>query len=253
MRNITVRKKAEQQLMESQNKLQELVKQKDTFFNIIAHDLRSPISGFMDLTEDLCLNYNQLTLNQMKESIDALNKSSSQIYDMLNNLLQWSKSQTGNLKIKKEVFDIKKIVGNSAEIFSIKSKNKNIKIINEIPDGTFVYADKSMIGTVVQNLLSNALKFTDKNGKVQLRSKTADTEVTIYVKDNGIGIDEGQISTLFSITGQYIQEGTSGETGTGLGLLIAKEFIEKNNGTIDVISKKGEGTTFYFTLPVSSK
>jgi len=250
MRDITSRKESEMKLKESEEQLKDMIKQKDSFVNLIAHDLRSPISGFMELTKDLKANYSNLSLNEMKEAIAAMNRSSTQLHDMLDNLLQWSRSQAGGIKVKKEMFSINKLIMNTIELYSLKINNKRLNVINEVNEDILVYADKSMISTVVQNLINNAIKFTNDNGEICFSSKILDETLCLSIKDNGIGIDEEHINTLFNISGQYLQQGTRGEPGSGLGLLLCKEFVEKNNGQIYVESKKDNGTEFTICLPI---
>ena len=249
MRDITSRKENEIKLKESEDKLKQLVKQKDSLINLIAHDLKSPISGFMELTKDIHNNYSTLSLNEMKQAIAALNKSSTKIYNMLDNLLQWSRSQAGSIEVKPQTFNISELINNTTDLYSIKISNKRLNVINEVGESVLAYADKAMIGTVIQNLLNNAIKFTHDDGEISFSSDCVEDTQCIRIKDNGIGIPEEHLDSLFRITGQYLQQGTRGETSSGLGLIVCKEFLKKNNGQISVVSRKDIGTEFIINLP----
>ncbi|MDA3953013.1 MAG: ATP-binding protein [Bacteroidales bacterium] len=226
---------------------------KDKFFSIIAHDLRNPIAGFLNLTEILSNNFEVFSEQESKEFIDVMNQASKQLYNLLENLLQWSKSKTNSLTHEPKSISVKKMVENTIDSLMINIESKNIRISNNVDEKLAAFVDENMITTVIRNLISNAIKFSHPKGKITLRSVQKDDLIELSVIDNGFGIKKEDQNKLFKIDQNVSTLGTSEERGTGLGLILCKEFVEKNNGTIWIESELNKGSAFIFTLPLSDK
>ncbi|HAN18607.1 MAG: hypothetical protein A2X13_13735 [Bacteroidetes bacterium GWC2_33_15] len=229
-------------------KLHELNASKDKFFSIIAHDLRNPIAGFLNLTEILSENFSTFSEKESQEFIDVMNQASKQLYNLLENLLQWSRSQTGSVPFEPKYIALKKIIENTIDLLMMNIENKKLKIYIKIDDQCTVFADENMITTVLRNLISNAIKFSNPEGAITIRAELKDKEVEISVIDNGIGMKQEDKEKLFRIDVHHTTPGTSDEKGTGLGLILCKEFVERNGGKIWVESDLNKGSAFKFTL-----
>lgn len=238
-----------EQLIRSEQKLKEINASKDKFFSIIAHDLKSPFLSLMGYSEILSNEYDSLTEEEKKESISSIFRLSNNSYKLLENLLQWSRMQIGKIEFIPEPFNLLYELTPALLLLSQTAKNKNITIQNDIGRKTFVTADKNMINTIVRNLVSNAIKFCNKGGKIIISSKDLENFVEISVIDNGVGIDVSQIKDLFNIDKNMSTKGTANESGTGLGLLLCKEMVEKHGGTLNVRSELQKGSEFKFTIP----
>lgn len=249
MRDITQRKMYEQQLRESEERLKELNAAKDKFFNIIAHDLRAPISGLISMTKTLIESSDILSQDETKELLKELLDYAEQSYNLLENLLQWSRSQTGTVPFKPEETDLYEIALSSVVINEPNARQKNIKITNLVPKDSITFVDRNMITTVIRNLISNSIKFTNPGGEIQIRLKDNPEDFEIIVSDNGIGMDSEKLAKLFKIGESVSTPGTAKEKGSGLGLILVKEFVEKNGGNIRVESEVGKGTSFFIKLP----
>lgn len=221
---------------------------KNKFFRIIAHDLRNPISTFVNATGSILLVFDTLGKEKTKQFIVELNKLSQTTYNLLENLLDWSSCQMGEIPFKPVVIDLKLVFDENIELITPRLQAKEIKLLNQIPESCFVFGDENMIKTVVRNLLSNAVKFTPNKGKIELFTIESNDTISAYVKDSGIGIKNDDLLRLFRIDQHHTTLGTSNEKGSGLGLMLCKEFIEKNNGEIFVESTFGSGSTFAFRL-----
>jgi signal transduction histidine kinase len=169
----------------------------------------------------------------------------------MENLLEWARIQTGKIKYQPVLLELKSIIEDTLSIFDQSIKNKNLTIIDEVIAGTKIYCDKSITETILRNLISNAVKFTNKSGSITISSDQNDESVLIKIKDSGVGMDEKKLRDIFRIDVNTSTKGTAMESGTGLGLIISKEFVEKQGGKIWVESRKNEGTTFYFTVKQS--
>ena len=232
--------------------LKELNATKDKFFGIIAHDLKNPLSSLIGASE-LLINYvNQLDKDNILNISMLLHGSAQQGYALLENLLEWSMTQTGKLEFSTQKMIMNEIIKDSISIFKTQATNKNVDLQCKINGILEAEIDKNLISSVLRNLLSNAIKFTPKNGKVVIHAHKVLDNVEISVKDSGIGIPEDIGNKIFRIDVKYTREGTEQEKGTGLGLLLCKEFIEKHGGKIWVESKLGEGSEFKFTIPLKS-
>jgi len=256
LRDVTERKKQEAQLQELIQKLESLNQElknsnaaKDKFFSIIAHDLRSPFSSLLSFSEFLYQDIEELSKDEIKSFAENINEAAKTVFSLLENLLQWSRIQIGTISFNPKYFPIHNTASKVINLLLHNAAIKNIEIVNKINNEHIVYADEDMIFSVLQNLLSNAIKFTDEKGKIIFSSEEKDGMIEITISDTGIGMDESDIEKLFRIDIPFTKSGTKNEKGSGLGLILCKEMIEKNGGRIWVKSKPGEGTTFTFSLP----
>jgi len=242
-------KKLSIKLEKSEEDLIEINANKDRFFTIVAHDLKSPFNGLLGITEVLDKHYDEFSSEKIKQMILLMKESSANIFALLEDLLQWAQIQTGRMKYKFENFDIfikgEKVI----ELLNTRAKSKNILIENKIKEGTFVTADVHATETILRNLISNAIKFTEHGGLVKVEAENRVDQIAVSVSDNGVGMNDSVQKKLFKITEKVIGVGTDKEHGTGIGLIICKELIEKNYGRIWVESELGKGSKFIFTLP----
>lgn len=243
--NTNLEKKVEQRTLE----LKELNATKDKFFSIIAHDLKNPFNTLMGFTELLLENISDYSEEKLEEFIGILYDTSKQSYNLLENLLEWSRSQTGRLDMAPEMISIHEIFDENVDLLSNHATKKGISLFNKIDPDAIAFADPNMIGTVVRNLIANAIKYTKDKGAITCSSNITSDMIEVTVTDTGIGIKPENLDKLFRIDVNYSTSGTDDETGTGLGLILCKEFITKNGGEIRVESKFGEGSTFIFSLP----
>ena len=239
------------ELAELNLKLEETNKNKDKFFSIVAHDLRSPFTGLLGFSEILSTEIETLTTDQIKNYVDYLSQSLKNVFRLLENLLDWSRVQTGQIKFVPENFNLEELVKRIVGIFQINASEKKINIEICVLSGLKVFADEDMVDITIRNLLSNAIKFTRPGGNIGIQTFQNDGMIEITISDNGIGIQPENLEKLFRINENISTQGTAKEKGTGLGLLLCKEFIEKNGGNIEVESIINKGSIFKFTLPVS--
>jgi len=230
-------------------KLKEASETKDKFFSIVAHDLKSPFNALLVLTNLLIDDYDTFTEDERKQFIRQIKASSENTFSLLQNLLDWASTQMGKTMVVPENIDISKILQEAITLLTPTAKNKKIRIISNIPENTIAWGDKNMVSTVILNLVSNAIKFTPIDGQIEINSSVSNHHLEVLVADTGVGISPKNIEKLFRPDQKIQTVGTAKETGTGLGLILCKEFIEKNNGKIWVTSKLSEGSQFYFTLP----
>jgi len=234
--------------IKSEHKLQVLNSEKDKFFSIISHDLRGPFTAFLSLSEVIANSFEDLTRTELYSYAKKINDSAIRINYLLENLLEWSVSQT---KIREYIFtkvDLKKTVNRSIELLNYNADKKQITITNNVSDGIFVNGDINSIKTIFRNIMNNAIKFTNVDGKITINAEDIGEFYKISISDTGIGISKENLKKLFRIDVQFTTPGTDKEKGTGLGLILVKEFVEKNGGKITVESEENKGTTFYFTL-----
>ena len=237
-------------LRESELQLKEINKSKDKLFSIIAHDLKSPftsIVGYSEILKDYSANCNQ---QETVNYASIINTSSKQTLQLLENLLDWARLQQGRIVFRPQNLNLHELAYEVVDLVKDIAEQKGISLQNSIPNTLNAHADKDMIKIVLRNLVSNAIKFTDKEGFVEISSKLKDKEVSISVTDNGVGISADDIGKLFDISSNFSTKGTNEEKGTGLGLSLCKEFVEKNNGKIRVKSELGKGSEFTFSLPL---
>ncbi len=240
---------ANENLLTLNNNLEELNHTKDKFFSIISHDLKNPLGVLYATTDVLTRHFESFSKEKTKTYLENMNRSSRHLKNLLDNLLEWSQVQTGRLSIVKEPFDLHGVVANTLLVASNSASTKEINLQSGVKSGTFVYADKDMIATVVRNMVSNAIKFTPRGGTIKINVTEEENRIVVHVSDSGVGIPPNKMAGLFKINTTYKQPGTENEQGTGLGLILCKEFVEKNEGTIRVNSILGKGSTFSFSIP----
>jgi PAS domain S-box-containing protein len=246
--DITEKKQVEIQLQKYTENLKELNSSKDKFFSILSHDLRNPFYS-INSSISLILSDDSLTAEDKNQLLRGVLNTSEKAYSLLENVLLWSKNQMGKTEFITGKVDLTKEIQQNIELMKNAASLKNIKLNNKIEKGLFVYVDQNMLNLVLRNLIANAIKFTRENGKVEIKSKTYNNTVELCIIDNGVGIDKTYLENLFKIEQSYTTKGTNGESGSGLGLIICKEFVEKNKGKIWAESEIGRGTEIYFTLP----
>jgi signal transduction histidine kinase/ligand-binding sensor domain-containing protein len=241
--------KQAEDLEETNRKLTILNATKDKLFSIIAHDLKNPFSSILSFTEILRTKFQLLAEEKKLKFINVIYESSQQVYNLLENLLQWARTQTGNIHYNPAVFDLSELIDVNYKLVKNLLEEKDITFIINSPENTSVYADHNMINTVVRNLLGNAIKYTEK-GDISVELKRNKDRMEISITDSGIGIAEEKMANIFEIDQEKSTLGTKGEKGSGLGLLICREFVHINGGEISVRRTKGKGTTFTFTIPL---
>ncbi len=240
------------QLKVSEAKLKDINVQKDKLFSIIAHDLKNPFHQIIGLSQLLFEDASSYNMNDVKQMSEIIFRSSKQGYEILENLLEWSRTQTDRIVFKPEVINLPEAINEALSRLAMVAKQKRIEIEFQPSCRCESIADRNMVLTVLRNLLTNAIKFSKKDSKVAIRLvKINETFCKISVIDQGIGIPEQDIEKLFRIDIKYSRKGTQGEQSTGLGLILCKEFVEKNGGTLEVTSKEDEGSIFSFTLPLA--
>ena len=247
IRDITDRKKGEQALKESN-------KTKDKFFNIIAHDLKSPFNAILGFSNILLEKHKNYDDKKREKMIKLVNESANSAFKLLENLLTWSRAQTGKISYMPEKLQLKILVTETIQELQASVNQKKIHITETISEKEIIFADKSMISTILRNLISNAIKFTNKNGSITISSEKQENSsfVEISVADTGVGIPKEIQSKLFDIGENTSAKGTENETGTGLGLILCKEFVERHGGKIWLESEEGKGSTFFFSIQKSS-
>ncbi len=247
--DITDERKMLSKIQKSESELKELNAAKDKFFSIISHDLRSPFTSLLGYTQLASEEFDELEKKDIKFYVDAIRRISVRIFELIKELLEWSYVQTGRIQIELQTLLVKNCVISAIELHTDSLKNKSIKIENIVDEKVTVFADESAFHTVLRNLLGNAIKFTPAGGKITIASKKKGEYVIISVKDTGVGIDPDDLNKLFKIGENFTRNGTDGEQGTGLGLILCKELISKMNGEIWAESRINTGSTFYVKLP----
>ncbi len=251
--DITKIRESENKLKESEASLLEINSMKDKFFSIIAHDLKSPFSAILGLSEILAEEVKMKDYDNVELHSNLIFQASTKAYDLLINLMEWSRSETGKLAYLPKKILLIEIVNETIELLTQAAQNKNIKIEIDVPDKLYVHADFSMLSSILRNLISNAIKFTFKNGRVKVSASEKEKEAVVKVADNGTGMSNQLVKKLFRIDENTSFKGTEQEEGTGLGLILCKEFVEKHGGNIWVESEEGKGSAFYFSIPKMNK
>ncbi|MCX8054645.1 MAG: hybrid sensor histidine kinase/response regulator [Ignavibacteria bacterium] len=240
-------------LRNSNEELKKLNEMKDKFFSIVSHDLKSPFAGILTMTDIINHHLDEFSKDELADMLRSLNNSAQQTYKFLEDLLEWSRSQMGRLQMNITNEDLASIIGGTLLTLNQQAELKNITIENNVPVSTYALFDNNMMATIVRNLVSNAIKFTHKGGKVTLNAEKVSIDgkpfVRLSVSDTGVGMDEAKILQLFSLEKVQSTPGTEKEKGTGLGIVICRDFIEKMGGKIAVESKLNEGTTFFVDIP----
>ncbi|HAH25088.1 MAG TPA: hypothetical protein DCL77_15250 [Prolixibacteraceae bacterium] len=253
LRDITERKMAEIQLHKYSNELRELNATKDKFFSIIAHDLKSPFNSISGLSEIIKSEAGELDIATIEQYAGIINSTSIQTFRLLENLLDWARLHQSQIIFRHVSVNLKGIVDEIFELMFEKAQSKKIELSNFIPELLIITADQDMLKTILRNLVSNALKFTSSKGNIGVNAVVRAHEIEISVKDTGIGIKKEDMDKLFKVGSIFSERGTENETGTGLGLMLCKEFAEKHGGRIWVESEKGKGSTFIFTISQNSQ
>jgi PAS domain S-box-containing protein len=253
IRNITERKQAEEQLAKYQKQLIELNSTKDKLFSIIAHDLRSPFSAIIGFSELLYEKMNKIEYEEFKAYVENISSSAKQTLELLENLLNWAQAQTGQISFNPQILNMQDIILDVINSFGSSAALKSLTLNYSIPAQIVVFADQNMLKTVLHNLVSNAIKFSNQGGEIFIQSELYDSFVEITVSDEGIGMTEDSRNKLFDIDKVTTSKGTANEKGSGLGLILCKEFVEKNGGEIWVKSEIGKGSKFTFTIPLGGK
>lgn len=247
-------KRAEEEIRRKNEDLVRANAEKDKFFSIIAHDLRSPFGAFLNLTKIMAEEVQELSLNQIQSLALTMSKSSAALFDMLENLLEWSRMQRGMTVFEPKLLDLNLTIQQIIQLVNEVARAKHIAIHTDIQGDVIIFADEQMIESTIRNLLSNAIKFTPREGRVTISAKKeADHAIIVSIEDNGIGMNQKILDRLFRIDENVSRKGTDGESSSGLGLMLCKEFIEKHAGTIWVESEVDKGTTFHFRIPAIGK
>ena len=243
-------------LRNTNEELKKLNEMKDRFFSIVSHDLRSPFAGILTITDIIKNHANTFSKEELISMLQSLNETAQQTYKFIEDLLEWSRSQMGRIQMNIVEEDLHTIVTGTILTLKQQAEIKNIEIDSRIQSGTFAMFDKNMMATIVRNLISNAIKFTPKGGKITLKAEAIEKEgkrfIRLAVSDTGVGMTEQQVANLFSLDKVQSTPGTEKEKGTGLGIMICRDFINKMNGELSVESKLNEGTTFFVDVPLKS-
>jgi signal transduction histidine kinase len=221
---------------------------KDKFFSIIAHDLKNPFTSILGFCEMLSLRYDKMEDVKRKYLLGVVYESSKSLFKLLENLLEWARSQTGSINYEPEKFDLNELIVTNISLVENLVLEKNLKMKHNFNPETIVFADKNMINTVIRNLITNAIKFTETGG-ITVETKQDKDYTRVNIIDTGIGISPDKLDKIFEVLSSKSTPGTRGESGTGIGLIICREFIEKHGGSISVSSEPGKGSVFYFTIP----
>lgn len=248
--DITAQRIAEESLKESETQLRELNATKDKLLSIIAHDLRSPFNGILGFTDILIENIYDFEIAETEEFVRIINSSAKNTLSLLDNLLNWAKTQTGQISFDPEIIIMSSIIREVIELSHSSAVVKDISLIQNQSDEIKVYADENMLRTVLRNLISNAIKFTKPGGNINIYVISKHNQVEISISDNGVGINDQTLNNLFDISTTTTSYDTANEKGSGLGLVLCKEFVEKLGGNIWAESEVGKGSDFKFTLPL---
>jgi signal transduction histidine kinase/ligand-binding sensor domain-containing protein len=243
---------ANEALRKSEKNLMELNATKDKFFSIISHDLKNPFSSLLSISELMVESFDHTDREDHKAGFQKINQSVKHLLDLLENLLTWSRSQRGKIKYEPVRFNLSTLVQENINLHRLLAERKGIMLQSNDQGEVYAYGDRDMINSVIRNLVTNAVKFTERDRKVEIQLTPGDKEVEVSIMDEGIGISSEQLEKLFRIDEKFKSTGTAGEKGTGLGLIICREFVEKNGGEIHVSSSPGKGSVFSFTIPMAN-
>ncbi len=247
--DITKRKLAEEKIKLQNLELAKLNDDKNIFISILAHDLKNPFSTFMNLVKYIKENLHRLNAENLQQFIEIINDSAQNTYQLLIDLLNWARSESGNIPFNPQSINCNEMINSVTKLFELQSIKKGTAIINYSPDDRYMYADVDIMKTVLRNLISNALKFTNPGGNISINVIELTEEICLSVKDDGVGMDEESLSNLFSITKISTTPGTDNEQGSGFGLIVCKQFVAMHKGRIEVQSEEGKGTTFTIYIP----
>ena len=246
---ITERKVAQERIIKYAEELKEINAGKDKFFSIIAHDLKSPFLGLLGFSNVLSKNLDELSTEEIKKYAGYINKATRSIYELIEQLLAWSRLQTGRVEFSPKKINLNEICENTFNVLLNNARGKNIELVDELLPETFVNADENMTRSVLHNLISNAIKFSNRGGVIKIKAEKQGDFLAVSVIDFGVGMKNADLGKLFRLDEQLTTKGTAGEEGTGLGLVLCKEMVGKHNGHIHAESEIGKGSKFTFTLP----
>lgn len=249
--DITERKATEEKILKYAEELKATNASKDKFFSIIAHDLKSPFLGLLGFSNVLSKNLDELSTDEIKKYAGYINKATRSVYELIEQLLAWSRLQTGRIEFLPQNINLKELCESTIGVLINNARSKNIELLNDIPEDSLLFADENMLRSILHNLVSNAIKFSNRGGVVRICTKQLNGFLAISVIDYGVGIKNSDLSKLFKLDEQLTTKGTAGEEGTGLGLVLCKEMVAKHNGEIFAESEIGKGSTFTFTMPVA--
>jgi len=249
IRDITERKRVDKALKESETRLRELNATKDKFFSILAHDLRGPFNAILGFSDLLVERTTEKDYAEVEKFAGIIQESSKRAMELITNLLEWSRSKIGRMEFSPENIDMTTLIKSVSQLLNDSAIQKSITIYTDVPEIVSVFADKAMMGTIIRNLISNAIKFTHPGGEIVISVQLGKDQLIVMVADNGVGIKKEALDKLFAIEESYSTMGTKDEKGTGLGLILCKEFIQKHGGEIRVESEVGKGSKFYFNIP----
>jgi PAS domain S-box-containing protein len=251
MTNINQRKLAEDKVRLINQQLQKALAERDKFFSIIAHDLRSPLMGFLVFIRMLTERIEKLSLEEIQSLAGDMRKSAENLYNLLENLLEWSIIQRGTSRYMPACISLAEVVRENIDMIKSCATHKHIRFECMVPKNLYIFSDRSMLNMILRNLLSNAVKFSMQKGKVNISAIKRESMVLVSVRDQGMGMDHATMSSLFALDQISSRKGTGGEKGTGLGLLLSKEYVNKHGGEIWAESSPGKGSAFYFTVPLA--
>lgn len=235
----------------SKQELEKLNMEKDRFFSIISHDLRSPFTALLGYTGMMAMAADKMPKDKFIENAAVVNESALRVYALLENLLEWARLQMDKIPSEPKKLEMHDLVRKTVEVLGPVGADKGVEVLNKTPEGLYAFADEHMISTVIRNLINNAIKFTPEGGSVAVKVQEKDGACEIQIVDTGVGMTPEQMEKMFSIGEKNSTKGTSGEPGTGLGLLLCKDFLDQSNGSIEIDSTPGEGSVFTITLPTS--
>ncbi|HKJ07261.1 MAG TPA: tetratricopeptide repeat-containing sensor histidine kinase, partial [Flavobacteriaceae bacterium] len=241
--------KMKDEIQEQRDNLNQLNLTKDRFFSIIAHDLKNPFNSIKGFTELLIENDSSYNSEKRAKFLKIIKGATNKASNLLSNLLIWANTQSGSIQYNPTKLNLKDVVASVFSLLEIQAINKDIEMVNTVDYSINVMADENMLDTILRNLLSNAIKFTNNNGKILVNASENSNDVTVEVMDNGVGISEEDKESLFKIDVKNSNVGTANEQGSGLGLILCKEFVDKHNGKIWVESESDKGSNFIFTIP----
>ncbi len=247
--DITQYKEALKLVQNSENELKEINATKDKFFSIVAHDLKNLFQGILGFVELLHNDLDEFEEEELKLVIEQIKDATEGAYNLVLNLLEWSRLQLNRINFNPLLIDLEELANREIAPLKTQANIKQIEILVDLPSGSSAFADENMIGMVIRNLISNAIKFTNPGGQIIVQLNFMPRFMDVEIRDNGIGISQENLKKLFKVNQQVINQGTAKEKGTGLGLILCKEFVEKNKGKIWVESKLGAGSSFHVLLP----
>ncbi len=246
---IAERGRAQEALMKERAELQEANASKDKFFSILAHDLRGPLGGLVTMSETIIDDFDMFDMDEIKDIVRIMHHSSDRVFELLKNLLTWSRLNTGRIEFNPSLIRLKPVVSDIESLFKAQIDKKELTLETSCSDELLVFADTAMLETVMRNLLSNSLKFTPRGGQIKFNCFMELESTVIEVIDSGVGMAAEVVEKVFDVSSKYHTPGTENEASSGLGLVLVKEFVERNSGSLFVESTPGEGTTFRCTFP----